>query len=71
MRALGGGCSVPIGVWARVKEGHLRVRGSVVSEGFDGSVEIYRLLRLDSLEEGLKAVSVELAAGLGDYCCDR
>jgi len=57
LRALGGGCSVPIGVWATLQGNALRVRGSVITDRPSDNVFVDRTVPLDSLEEGLTAIA--------------
>lgn len=60
LRALGGGCSVPIGVWAVLQGDELRVRGSVISEVPAESVFVDRTVPLEGMKEGLAAIAEEL-----------
>lgn len=60
LRALGGGCSVPIGVWAVPQGDGLRVRGSVISERPEDSVFVDRTVPLESMTEGLAAIAEEM-----------
>jgi hydroxymethylbilane synthase len=71
MRALGGGCSVPVGVLARLDGESIRIRGSVIKEGGKASIEVDRLIRIDQLDEGLRIVARDLAEGMGGVRDDR
>jgi len=53
LRALGGDCSVPIGVWATVNGSGLRVRGTVVPAVRSERIFVDRTFSLDRREEGL------------------
>ncbi|MDW5562482.1 MAG: hydroxymethylbilane synthase [Methanomassiliicoccus sp.] len=68
LRALGGGCSVPIGVWASKQGNALRVRGSVVSEAPPERAFVDRTIPLDNLKEGLTAIAEILGPVVGG--CD-
>ena len=65
LRALGGGCSVPIGVWATTEGAQLRVRGSVLASEPSRSVFIDRRVPLDALSDGLTSIADELRPALG------
>lgn len=65
LRALGGGCSVPIGVWATLRDGELRVRGSVISERSNESVFISRDIPLADREEGLMSMAEAMRPAVG------
>ena len=65
LRALGGGCSVPIGVWATLDGNELRVRGSVVTEVRSESIFIDRTIPLDRKEEGLKEMAEAMLPAVG------
>jgi hydroxymethylbilane synthase len=65
LRALGGGCSVPMGVWATVQDGELRVRGSVISEVRENCVFVDRTLPMDGLEQGLREIAEAMAPAAG------
>ena len=58
LKGLGGGCSVPIGVWARVVDGSMVVKAVVSSE--NGEVRAERTLNPDACEEGLDELVEEL-----------
>jgi hydroxymethylbilane synthase len=57
LRALGGGCQVPIGAYATVEDGRLRLLAMVASP--DGKEFLY------SESEGLVAAAEELGSGMG------
>ncbi|MBI0583564.1 MAG: hydroxymethylbilane synthase [Methanomassiliicoccus sp.] len=65
LRALGGGCSVPIGVWATMQGDKLRVRGSVISEEGEKSVFVDRTICLDLREEGLTKMAETMRPAVG------
>ncbi|MBI0584283.1 MAG: hydroxymethylbilane synthase [Methanomassiliicoccus sp.] len=65
LRALGGGCSVPIGVWATMQGQELRVRGSVISSVRSESVFIDRTMPLDRREEGLTEMAEAMRPAAG------
>jgi hydroxymethylbilane synthase len=65
LRALGGGCSVPIGVWATMQGNVLMIRGSVISEEREKSVFVDRTIRLDRLEEGLMEMAEAMRPAVG------
>mgnify|MGYP000952648437 FL=1 len=58
LKGLGGGCSVPIGVWARVVDGSMVVKAVVSSE--NGEVRAERTLDPDACEEDLDELVEEL-----------
>jgi hydroxymethylbilane synthase len=63
MSALGGGCSVPIGIWATKEGSKLKLRAVVLN---DEGIESFRLVRsiaIDNLKEGLDALANELMFG--------
>lgn len=62
LKALGGGCSLPLGVWARTEGGRLRVTGSVTTAR--GATRAERTLDLDDPRAGLDELAAELAKGL-------
>jgi hydroxymethylbilane synthase len=63
MNVLGGGCSVPIGIWAiKVKE-RLRVRAIVLDEDGTTSFRLDRLIEISRLADGLDAFAKELMFG--------
>ena len=63
MRALGGGCSVPIGIWAtRLNEG-VRIRAIVLDEEGTTSLRLDRSIELKHINEGLDAFAKELMYG--------
>jgi hydroxymethylbilane synthase len=65
LRALGGGCSVPIGVWATASGNDLRVRGSVISEVREESVFVDRTMPLERAEDGLEAIAEAMRPAVG------
>ena len=60
MKSMGGGCSVPIGIWATKDEGTLRMRAIVLDEDGTTSFRLDRSIELESLREGLDSFSKEL-----------
>lgn len=60
MRAMGGGCSVPIGIWATKDDESLRIRAIVLDEEGITSFRLDRSIELERLREGLDAFCKEL-----------
>lgn len=58
LKGLGGGCSVPIGVWARVVDGSMDIKAVVSSE--KGEMRVERTLAADECDEGLEELIQEL-----------
>jgi hydroxymethylbilane synthase len=65
LRALGGGCSVPIGVWATGRGKELRIRGSVIANEMSRDVYIDKLVSLDRLEDGLNEIAEAMRPAVG------
>jgi hydroxymethylbilane synthase len=63
MKALGGGCSVPIGIWATMAKNGLRMRAIVLDESGTTSFRLDRLLDLRKLNEDLDVFGKELMFG--------
>jgi hydroxymethylbilane synthase len=63
MKALGGGCSVPIGIWATKSKDMLRVRAIVLDDDGTTSFRLDRSIELDRLTDGLDALTKELMFG--------
>jgi len=61
LKALGGGCALPLGVWARTEGGRLRVLGSICTA--DGEIRAERIVAPGDTA-GLDRLAAELAAGL-------
>ena len=61
LKGLGGGCSVPIGVWARMVDGNMNIKAVVNLE--NGEVRAERTLTPDRLEKGLDELIEELLRG--------
>jgi len=60
MRSMGGGCSVPIGIWATKDEETLRIRAIVLDVDGMTSFRLDRTIDLEGLTAGLDAVSKEI-----------
>ncbi|HEY3419576.1 MAG TPA: hydroxymethylbilane synthase [Methanomassiliicoccales archaeon] len=60
MRSLGGGCSIPIGIWATKSDISLRLRAIVMDSDGMTSFRLDRSIDIGSLDEGLDSVSKEL-----------
>jgi hydroxymethylbilane synthase len=60
MRSMGGGCSVPIGIWATKDAETLRVRAIVLDVDGTTSFRLDRTIDLEGLTAGLDAVSKEI-----------
>ncbi len=70
LRELGGGCSVPIGVWARLEDETLRLRGVVIGEDGSLTADVSETIPLKKLDEGLKRVVEEMSEGMeGKHAC--
>jgi hydroxymethylbilane synthase len=65
LRALGGGCSVPIGVWATALGRELRVRGSVIADDRFEDVFIDQTVPLDRLHEALNEIAEAMKPAVG------
>jgi hydroxymethylbilane synthase len=63
MKVLGGGCSVPIGIWATKQGDGLRMRAIVLDEEGTTSFRLDRLIEMDGLNQGLDAFAKELMYG--------
>jgi hydroxymethylbilane synthase len=63
MRFLGGGCSVPIGIWATKDGDRLRLRGIVLDEDGMTSFRLDRSIKMEGLSQGLDAFAKELMGG--------
>ena len=59
LRLLGGGCSIPVGVWARNDGSSMRVKGVMFSS--TGATRVDRTIPLNDLEAGLKSIASALA----------
>jgi hydroxymethylbilane synthase len=53
LRALGGGCSVPLGVWAKQEGGSIRLRASIFGGIPSKSVHIDLTFPVHGMKEGL------------------
>lgn len=62
LKALGGGCSVPIGIWARREGEDMRIKGVVFSQ--NGEARAERRIAMNDLKGGLDELARELAVGL-------
>lgn len=66
--ALGGGCSVPIGLWAKVDGKRMRVRGIVLTESGKQLAKIDRSFDLEMIPQPLDEIVSELKKGMeGDH----
>ncbi len=64
LKALGGGCSVPIGVWARLEDDTLRLRGVVVGDQGKLTADIREEIPIKILDKGLEKVVEEMSKGM-------
>ncbi len=64
MRRLGGGCSVPIGIWAVLGEETLTVRGSVLSSDRARDVSIVRTMPVGERERELDEMAAAMLPAL-------
>jgi hydroxymethylbilane synthase len=64
LKELGGGCSVPIGVWARLEGSTLRLRGVVIGDEGRLTAEVAEEIPVKSLERGLAKVVKEMRKGM-------
>ncbi|MDH7507781.1 MAG: hydroxymethylbilane synthase [Methanomassiliicoccales archaeon] len=62
--ALGGGCSVPIGLWAKVDGNHMRVRGVVLTEFGKRLAKVDRTFAIETIPQALDSIVSELRKGM-------
>jgi hydroxymethylbilane synthase len=60
MRSMGGGCSIPIGIWATKDENTLRLRAIVLDSDGMTSFRLDRSIEMEGLQEGLDYLTKEL-----------
>lgn len=60
LRLLGGGCSVPIGLWARMRGGSVRIVGVVLSEDGATISGVDEEISLDDLDAGIERIGVRM-----------
>lgn len=65
LKALGGGCSVPMGIWATVHGSEMTVRGSVISEVRSESVFIDRTFPVERREKCLLEMAEAMRPAMG------
>ncbi len=71
LRGLGGGCSVPIGAWARVEGDRLRLRAVVTSRDPSRTVDVDMYISRDDLLNGLDEAVEVLAKGMDGVTDER
>lgn len=71
LKKLGGGCSVPIGVWAVLEGSNLRVHGSIVSDNRARDVFIERTISLHEMEDGLEEMVATMLPAMGGEALAR
>ena len=64
LRELGGGCSVPIGVWARLDEDIMNLRGVVIGDQGRLTADVNERIPVKNLEKGLGKVVKEMSKGM-------
>ncbi|OPY29169.1 MAG: porphobilinogen deaminase [Methanomassiliicoccales archaeon PtaU1.Bin030] len=65
LRALGGGCSVPIGVWASIHGSELRVVGTVTGRSRDNIVHVDQVVPLSDMRTELDRIADLLRPAVG------
>jgi len=64
LKELGGGCSVPIGVYAKVDGESLKIMGVVLSEDGSRAARASEAIPIDRLPAGLESISAKLRRGM-------
>lgn len=65
---LGGGCSVPIGLWAKVNGESIRIRGIVLTETGKQLAKVDRTFNVEMIPQALDEIVSELRKGMeGDH----
>ncbi len=65
LRALGGGCSVPIGVWASMQGSELRIVGTVTGRSRENTVHVDKVVRLSEMRAELDSIADLLRPAVG------
>ena len=66
LRALGGGCSVPIGVWASMHGSELRIVGSVTGSVREANIRIDQVVPLSDIGKELRMIADLMRPAVGD-----
>jgi len=65
LKALGGGCSVPIGVWASIHGSELRIVGTVTGRTRDNIVHVDQVVPLSDMRTELDRIADLLRPAVG------